>query len=59
MSEKHLLIFENKRDGCMDQDLLLPHQIEDAPGGASSAPQSGHENVGVENGIRVRNGELE
>jgi hypothetical protein len=35
----------------MNQDLFLPHQIEDAPGGTSSAPQRGHENVGVENGF--------
>jgi hypothetical protein len=43
----------------MNQDLLFPNQIEDAPGGASSAPERGDENVGVENGFRVRNGEVE
>ena len=58
VSEKHRLIFE-KGDDYMDQGLLLPHQIEDVPRGASSAPERGHESVGVANGLRVSNGEEE
>jgi hypothetical protein len=32
-------------------DLFSAHKIEDAPGGASPAAESGHEDIGVEDGV--------
>lgn len=35
----------------MHLDLFPAHEVKDAPGGASSATEPGHQDVGVENGF--------
>jgi hypothetical protein len=43
----------------MHLDLFLAHQIQDAPGSAVPAAERSHENIGIEYGFRVGNGDGE
>jgi hypothetical protein len=51
MAEQDLLVFEGKRNGHVHLDLVPPHEVKNAPGGTSSATESDHKDIGVENGV--------
>ena len=51
MAEQDLLVFESERNSHMHLDLVPPHEVKNAPGGASSAAEGGHEDIGVENSV--------
>ena len=54
MAKQDLLVFKGERNGHVHLDLFQAHQVEDAPGGALSAAEGGHQDVCVENGLCVR-----